>query len=166
MDGSKATTVNRRQAHGPSSAGNPAHAGAEWRVCHGAPATTAPGSLSLAFLDFQVQHLQGVLLTGSEGERTAGRFPAVHRRPGYAEQAGELGDRESAPRRSSATRRPVGWNPDGGAPVRRGLPRRRRRRETRPPVSRFSAAGRISQQMPEPTGYRGTVGELDVEDCF
>ena len=55
------------------------------------------GSLSLAFLDFAVQHLQGVLLTGSEGERPAGRFPAVHRRRGYAEQAGELGDRESAP---------------------------------------------------------------------
>ena len=55
------------------------------------------GSLSLAFLDFPVQHLQCVLLTGSEGERPAGRFPAVHRRRGYAEQAGELGDRESAP---------------------------------------------------------------------
>ena len=54
------------------------------------------GSLSLAFLDFPVQHLQCVLLTGSEGERPAGRFPAVHRRRGYAEQAGELGDRESA----------------------------------------------------------------------
>ena len=37
-----------------------------------------------------------LLLTGSEGERPAGRFPAVHRRRGYAEQAGELGDRESA----------------------------------------------------------------------
>ena len=66
------------------------------RVCHGAPATTAQGHSSLAFLDFPVQHLQGVLLTGSEGERPAGRFPALHRRRGYAEQAGELEDRESA----------------------------------------------------------------------
>ena len=66
------------------------------RVCHGAPATTAQDHSSLAFLDCPVQHLQCVLLTGSEGERPAGRFPAVHRRRGYAEQAGELGDRESA----------------------------------------------------------------------
>ena len=65
-------------------------------VCHGAPATTAQDHSSLAFLDCPVQHLQCVLLTGSEGERPAGRFPAVHRRRGYAEQAGELGDRESA----------------------------------------------------------------------
>ena len=66
------------------------------RVCHGAPATTAQDRSSLAFLDCPVQHLQGVLLTGSEGERPASRFPAVQRRRGYAEQAGELGDRESA----------------------------------------------------------------------
>ena len=70
--------------------------GGRRRVCHGAPATTAQDHSSLACLDCPVQHLQCVLLTGSEGERPAGRFPAVHRRRGYAEQAGELGDRESA----------------------------------------------------------------------
>ena len=70
--------------------------GGRRRVCHGAPATIAQDHSSLAFLDCPVQHLQCVLLTGSEGERPAGRFPAVHRRRGYAEQAGELGDRESA----------------------------------------------------------------------
>ena len=73
-----------------------AAAGGGRRVCHGAPATTAQDHSSLAFLDCPVQHLQRVLLTGSEGEQPAGRFPAVHRRRGYAEQAGELRDRESA----------------------------------------------------------------------
>ena len=41
--------------------------GGERRVCHGAPATTAQDHSSLAFLDCPVQHLQCVLLTGSEG---------------------------------------------------------------------------------------------------
>ena len=103
------------------------------------------GSLSLAFLDFPVQHLQGVLLTGSEGERPAVRFPAVHRRRGYAEQAGD-----PPWWRSSATRRPVGWNPDGGAPVRRGFPRR---------VPAASGG-------PLPSGRRAAVRrvEIDAED--
>ena len=108
------------------------------------------GSLSLAFLDFPVQHLQGVLLTGSEGERPAGRFPAVHRRRGYAEQAGELGDRESAP--AAQFRHPA---------ARRLEPGRRGAGPTRPP-----AAGPAASGGPRPGGRRAAVRriEIDAED--
>ena len=100
------------------------------------------GSLSLAFLDFPVQHLQCVLLTGSEGERPAGRFPAVHRRRGYAEQAGELGDRESAP--AAQLRHPA---------ARRLEPGRRGAGPTRPPAAgaggvRWSSAERPPRRCP------------------
>ena len=108
------------------------------------------GSLSLAFLDFPVQHLQCVLLTGSEGERPAGRFPAVHRRRGYAEQAGELGDRESAP--AAQLRHPA---------ARRLEPGRRGAGPTRP-----RAAGPAASGGPLPSGRRAAVRrvEIDAED--
>ena len=108
------------------------------------------GSLSLAFLDFLVQHLQCVLLTGSEGERPAGRFPAVHRRRGYAEQAGELGDRESA--LVAQLRHPA---------ARRLEPGRRGAGQTRPP-----AAGPAASGGPLPSGRRAAVRrvEIDAED--
>ena len=108
------------------------------------------GSLSLAFLDFPLQHLQGVLLTGSEGERPAGRFPAVHRRRGYAEQAGELGDRESAP--AAQLRHPA---------ARRLEPGRRGAGPTRPPAAGPAASGGLL-----PSGRRAAVRrvEIDAED--
>ena len=52
--------------------------------------------------------------------------------------------------RSSATRRPVGWNPAGGAPVRRGLPRRGRRRPVvfcRAAAAPLSAGSRSMPKM-------------------
>ena len=108
------------------------------------------GSLSLAFLDFPVQHLQCVLLTGSEGERPAGRSPAVHRRRGYAEQAGELGDRESAP--AAQLRHPA---------ARRLEPGRRGAGPTRPPAAGPAASGGLL-----PSGRRAAVRrvEIDAED--
>ena len=108
------------------------------------------GSLSLAFLDFPVQHLQCVLLTGSEGERTAGRFPAVHRRRGYAEQAGELGDRESAP--AAQLCHPA---------ARRLEPGRLGAGPTRPPAAGPAASGGLL-----PSGRRAAVRrvEIDAED--
>ena len=104
--------------------------GADGASATGAPATTAQDHSSLAFLDCPVQHLQCVLLTGSEGERPAGRFPAVHRRRGYAEQAGELGDRESA--LVAQLRHPA---------ARRLEPGRRGAGPTRPPAAGPAASG-------------------------
>ena len=69
------------------------------------------GSLSLAFLDFPVQHLRGVRLTGSEGERPAaapaasggllpsGRRAAVRRVEIDAEDVREIAGEDVVPRR-------------------------------------------------------------------
>ena len=109
------------------------------------------GSLSLAFLDFPVQHLQGVLLTGSEGERPAGRFPAVNTVDADTRsRPANSGDRESAPaaqlRHPAARRLEPGWR--GAGP-------------TRPPAAGPAASGGLL-----PSGRRAAVRrvEIDAED--